>query len=173
MYDELNMNSNYNTYPIFNNRSEKQPEKVFSESLANALELIRESVMSEKEDELFYDYLLKIATSEEDKNIIESIRNDERNHNKMFRQIYFELTGIILPKFEDEEYKISNLSYSQALEKALMGELSAIERYRIILGEMLDRKHYNMMMEIMTDELKHASKYNFLISKNFSSLNRR
>jgi hypothetical protein len=63
----------------------------------NALRLIVESVQSEREDELFYDYLLSLAPTEEQREIIASIRDDERKHNKMFREIYYELTGLDIP----------------------------------------------------------------------------
>ena len=60
----------------------------------------------------------------------------------------------------------SSTEYLKNLQKALFGELSAVERYRDIMAAMPDRKKYSMLMEILTDEIKHASKYYFLITKN-------
>jgi len=172
MYDEFSNNFGYMNYPyigynknLYNsndihraNATVKVPKEI--------LELIKDSVASEKEDELFYDYLLTKATSEEDKKIIESIRNDERHHNQMYRKIYLELTGVALPKAPEVKEPELNLTYMQGLQQALMGELSAVEKYRKILAEMSDKQRYNMVFEILTDELKHAAKYNFLITKN-------
>lgn len=49
--------------------------------------LTKRSVQGEREDELFYQYLISIAPSREEKEIIASIRDDERKHNRIFRQI--------------------------------------------------------------------------------------
>jgi rubrerythrin len=140
-------------------------DQYMMKNLRNALTLIRQAVSGEREDELFYDYLISEALSDEDKKIIESIRNDERKHFKMFREIYYELTGQMLPPPTDTGFDRPG-SYIEGIQKALFGELGAVERYRQILFGMQSRKHINMMTEIITDELKHASKYNFLYSKN-------
>ena len=59
---------------------------------------------------------------------------------------------------------INNTStYQENLEKALFGELDAVVKYRRILGTMPSGNSYTLLMSIMTDELRHASKYNFLI----------
>lgn len=180
MYDEFLNSMGYMDYPyIPYNRNLYKSNNSYSyratpqvQTSKEVLELIKESVASEREDELFYDFLLSVATSQEDKNIIESIRNDERHHNQMFRKIYHELTGIVLPKATTEMEPEYTITYIQGLEKALMGELSAVEKYRKILAEMADKQRYNMVFEILTDELKHAAKYNFLITKNMVSMNK-
>lgn len=57
----------------------------------------------------------------------------------------------------------NKLNYKEQLEKALFGELNAVVRYRRIMGTMPSGNSYTLLMSIMTDELRHASKYNFLI----------
>lgn len=136
----------------------------YPQNLPEALRLIRNAVAGEREDELFYDYLIKVAPGNEEKEIIRSIRDDEMKHNRMFRQIYFELTGQILPPPEEVQFE-KPASYMAGIQKALFGELGAVERYRKILFAMQLRKHINMVTEILTDEIKHASKYNFLYTK--------
>ena len=178
MYDEFSNNFGYINYPyiaysknIYNNDTYRATTTVHVPK--EILEMIKDSVTSEKEDERFYDHLIAIAPSQEDKKIIESIRNDERHHNQLFRKIYLELTGVALPKnvLESSETEL-NITYMQGLEQALMGELSAVEKYRKILAEMADKQRYNMVFEILTDELKHAAKYNFLITKNMFNMNK-
>lgn len=142
-----------------------QDQYIMAENLRAALQLIREAVTSEKEDELFYDYLISAAPSEEEKKIIESIRDDERKHFKMFRELYFELTGRRLPTPPEPEF-VKPASYEAGLEKALFGELGAVEKYRKILFGLQRRKDINKLTEIITDELKHAHKYNYLYTKN-------
>ena len=58
----------------------------------------------------------------------------------------------------------NNMDYKSNLEKALFGELDAVVKYRKILGTMPNGNSYTLIMSIMTDELRHASKYNFLIN---------
>lgn len=137
----------------------------YPQNLPAALQLISDAVAGEREDEMFYDYLISIAPSEEDKDIIRSIRDDERKHFMMFRQIYFELTCQMLPCPKETEFEKPK-SYCAGIQKALFGELEAVERYRRILFALQDRRHINMLTEIITDEIKHSSKYNFLFSKN-------
>lgn len=176
MYDEFLSGIGYMSYPyvpssrsLYKNNDTYRVRDTVQVS-KEVLELIKESVASEKEDELFYDYLLSLATNQDDKNIIESIRNDERHHNEMLRRIYLELTGIALPKSTIVNELETDMTYLQGLEKSLMGELSAVEKYRKILAEMVDKQRYNMVFEILTDELKHAAKYNFLITKNMLNI---
>ena len=57
------------------------------------------------------------------------------------------------------------MDYKSNLEKALFDELDAVAKYRKILGTMPSGNSYTLLMSIMTDELRHASKYNFLITK--------
>ena len=45
------------------------------------------------EDKMFYDTLINQAPTEKEKEIIRSIRNDERKHNQILRRLYYEFTG--------------------------------------------------------------------------------
>ncbi|MBW7477532.1 ferritin-like domain-containing protein [Paenibacillus oenotherae] len=131
-------------------------------SLEEALRLIRQSVEGEREDELFYDYLISVAPSQEEKDIITSIRNDERKHNRMFRSIYQGLTGQTIPAPDQVEFEKPK-TYIDGIRKALFGELSAVERYRDIRAGLQSRYYRDMVFEILTDELKHATKYNYIL----------
>lgn len=130
--------------------------------LDETLELIKASVADELNDELFYNALINQALTSEEKDIISDIRNDEIKHNKLLRKVYYNLTNITLPesKMVDE---MPTLTYKENLRKALMGELDAADKYRKILNDMSDRANYDVLMEIMVDELRHANKYNYLI----------
>lgn len=132
--------------------------------LANGL---KEAVMGEKHDQLFYNHLINIAP-ESDKKIIEGIMNDEMLHNKIFRKAYLMITGMPLPINIDENVKIdfSNMSYMDMLKKSLMGELEAIETYRKLLAYAPDKTIAFMIMYPLTDEIRHANLYNYLITMN-------
>lgn len=122
---------------------------------------ILRALADEAHDRMFYHCLMELAPNETAEKMIESIRNDEIKHFKMFRAIYEELTcrpfcGISKPEFSEPE------NYCEALEKALAGELKAVEFYRRIMFGLCTRWQRDMLFEIITDELKHSVKVNFL-----------
>ena len=161
------MYSNYNNvYSIFHgNRQDMIP---FDEELITpyqAIELIRKSIGDEKSDEMFYDRLIEQAPTEKEKSIIQDIRNNEKKHNMILRDIYYDFTGQMLQNNMNmmQDNMPNNLSYAENLEKALFGELEAVMKYRKILSVMPQGKWYTLLMSIMTDELRHSAKYNYLI----------
>ena len=167
MYYFYNMDNQYYGFNDLNNRKNMQKNN-WNEiiSLNEAIELIKRSVADEREDELFYTDLIKQAPSEKEKKIIENIRDDERKHNKILRQLFYEFTGQTLGEDNSIQQLNNHLNYRENLEKALFGELDAVAKYRKILGTMPSGDSYTLLMSIMTDELRHASKYNFLICIN-------
>ena len=139
-------------------------------ALQRSLELIAEAVQGEKEDRVFYEYLISVAPTKEDQEIITSIRNDEVKHNLLFKKIYQDFTGQQVQEAPDEEF-IAPASYEEGLRQALFGELRAVEKYREIRKGLPQRYYRDIVFDILTDELKHASKYNFLYTdQRFSSV---
>lgn len=165
MYPNYNMYNQYYGYNDFSTRNVDTQDMYGGEliTLSQAIELIRQSVGNEKEDELFYDNLIKQAPTKKEKDIIRTIRDDERKHNKILRDLYYDFTGEIIKPDMNETSIDTKLTYKENLEKALFGELDAVVKYRKILGTMPSGGSYTLIMSIMTDELRHASKYNFLI----------
>ncbi|MCG3087324.1 ferritin-like domain-containing protein [Sporosarcina cyprini] len=133
-----------------------------------SLQLMAEAVQGEREDQLFYDYLISKAPNAEQKDIITSIRNDEIRHNQLYRQMYQQLTGQEVPMAPEEEF-VPPASYIDGIKKALFGELKAMEKYRIIRAGLPYREYRDVVFEILTDELKHATLYNFLFTENRTS----
>ncbi|WMJ79952.1 ferritin-like domain-containing protein [Clostridium sp. MB40-C1] len=136
-----------------------------TDALQKSLKLIKEAVSGEREDELFYDYLISVAPTRNEKEIIVSIRDDERKHNKMFRMIYRDLTGMDIEADENIDFE-KPVSYLDGIKRALFGELKAVEKYRIIRQGLPTRYYRDMLFEIITDEIKHACKYNYLFTLN-------
>lgn len=130
-----------------------------------ALRVLAQAVMGETEDQLFYQYLINEAQAEDEKETIRGIRDNEAKHYKMFRQIYFELTGKNLPAPTEVSFEQPAM-YCEGLKKALMGEQAAVTKYRKILYAMQNRRHINMITEIITDELRHLGLYNYLYARN-------
>jgi len=146
-----------------NNKMDMQHQS--DSDLSEALELIKQAVEGETEDRLFYSYLIKNASSESDKEIIGGIRDNEINHAKMFRQLYYEHTGKTIPPDINVNFEPPK-TYCDGLKRALIGETNAVKKYRKILFAMKDRRHINMLTEIITDELRHGILYSFLIHSN-------
>lgn len=154
------------TYNINENLYQTRIAENTNQSMLNeALEMIRNSVLNELEDELFYSALINQAIDQEDKEIIMSIRDNEIKHNKILRDVYYSLTGTSLPQ-PRQTNEMGAQTYIQNLKKALMGEIEAADKYRKILVAMPDKQNMFHILEILVDELRHADKYNYLLTKN-------
>ncbi|OXM85609.1 ferritin-like domain-containing protein [Paenibacillus rigui] len=141
---------------------------VWSTSPQQALNLMKEAVQGERNDELFYDELIKLAPNQEQASMIASIRDDERGHNQMYRAMYRELTGQEITGISSEQYQRVT-SYTEGLQRALLGELGAVEKYRLIWFGLPAGIYRDTVYGIILDELKHASKYNYLFTLNRTS----
>ena len=146
---------------------QQQKDSMFEypKNLNDALSLIQQAVAGENEDRMFYGYLIENAPSEEDKQIIKGIQENEISHYGWFRQIYKQLTGKPVPKLPDEKFT-PPASYCEGLGKALLGEQNAVSKYRRILYAMQDRVHINMLTQIITDEIRHGILYSYLYAGN-------
>lgn len=141
---------------------------IWATSTQDALELMRTSVQGERNDELFYDQLIQLAPSQNQAEVITSIRNDERGHNQMFRQMYRDLTGHEVTGVSNEVPDPVN-SYIAGLQKAFQGELSAVEKYRKIWFGLPYGIYKDTLYGIILDEQKHAAKYNNLLLQNLAA----
>ena len=150
--------------PQFFGGTEDLDKYIYPRNLPAALKLIREAVEGENEDRLFYQYLIESAPTGEDKEIIKGIRDDEINHFSLFRQVYRQLTGQIPPPPADISFKKPS-SYCEGIKKAINGEQNAVKKYRMILYALINRVQINILTDIITDELRHGSLYNYLYSK--------
>ncbi|MET1173381.1 ferritin-like domain-containing protein [Paenibacillus amylolyticus] len=138
---------------------------VWATSSAEALELIKTAVQGERNDEVFYDSLIQLSPDANQAAIITSIRNDERGHNQMFRQMYKDLTGQEISGVSSEPVETVP-SYLAGLQKAFQGELAAVEKYRKIWFGLPYGIYKDTVWGIILDEQKHADKYNNLITYN-------
>lgn len=124
--------------------------------------LILESIVDEREAGRMYDDLARMATRKHDKWQLTSIANDEKKHERMFKDIYRMLFKNN-PRIEEKYYKPPG-EYLKGLELAMMDEIKAVEMYRVIMrGLPYEREYQDMMYEIITDEQKHADKLGHII----------
>ncbi|MDP4144922.1 MAG: cytochrome b5 domain-containing protein [Bacillota bacterium] len=148
----------YNPYDFYR----VSPPRKSYKTLQEALVLVRNAVQGEREDELFYDYLISAAPTQEEKDIITTIRDDERKHNRYFREIYRFYTGQNVTSPANVNFERPK-SYIDGIKRAKFGELGAVERYRDIRAGLPDEYYRDMVFEILTDELKHAHKYDYIL----------
>lgn len=83
----------------------------------------------------------------------------------MFRCMYKELTDQDISGISNEQYQRVE-SYLTGLQRALQGELAAVEKYRKIWFGLPVGIYKDTVFGIILDELKHASKYNYLFTLN-------
>ncbi len=138
---------------------------IYPQNVPEALKLIQEAVAGEAEDRKFYQYLIDNAPSEYDRELITGIRDDEISHFSLFRQVYFQLTGMVLPFPQDVPFE-KPASYCDGIKKAIRGETNAVRKYRRILYALQDRVQINILVGIITDELRHGTLYGYIYSKN-------
>lgn len=131
-------------------------------TLTEALDLVRQSIQDEYEDALLYDYLVSIAPTQEMKDIIAKIRDDEFRHSQMFQEIYAYYTGQQIPI--QNVQPIEPISFIDGIRKAVFAEVAAIEAYRDIHAGLPDMYYKDMVFEILTDELIHGDKFNYILN---------
>lgn len=168
---DLNLNYKY-PYAICNSNRTDGINNIENNStyrlspLDEAINEIKKAIEAEQDDAVFYSVLLSQAPTKQDKMVIESIINDEKKHKKILKELYEELTKMNSPQSTMSRTNNSSTMYIENLEKAMFDELKAIEKYRKIMAAMPNKEKYAKIMEILTDEIRHAIKYNFLINKN-------
>ena len=161
MYNEYNKYGYYYGYPRCNRNNTVVDDELIS--LDKAVEGLLNSIKNEKEDEFFYTNLIEMAPDYA-KDTISSIRDDETRHNEILRFVYSNITGEVVES-PDEKITLDKMTYIDSLEKAFLGEIAAVKKYRRIMGAMPNSKMHTLLMAIMTDEIRHASLYNYLIHK--------
>jgi rubrerythrin len=137
----------------------------YPQNMPDALMLIQQAVAGETEDRMFYRYLIENAPTEEDKTIIGGIRDDEISHFDLFRTVYHQLAGQMLPPPQEVPLEKPS-SYCEGLARAINGEQNAVRKYRRILYALQDRVQINILTGIITDEIRHGILYNYLYSRN-------
>lgn len=143
----------------------QQNPYMYPQNVPDALRAIEDAVAGELKDRMFYQYLIENAPDDETVEIIKGIQNDEINHFTLFRNVYYSLTGEMLPPPKDVEFE-EPTSYCEGIGSALKGEQNAVRKYREILYALQDRTLINILVGIITDEIRHGILYNYLFTKN-------
>lgn len=155
--------SNYYRNLGYSNNTYRYHE--YNHELKDAIKHIRELIEEYYDKKSFYELLLSLTNKDEDIKIIKDIIEDELKHNKLLKKLYYELTGNNFKEDRLDKFEDNMLNYKRNLELGLKKELEETEKYRKIMAAMTDRRKILSVMEILTDKLRHASWYNYLIAK--------
>lgn len=138
-------------------------------TLQKSLAWMAEAVQGEKENQLFYEYLISAGPKESDQEMIASIRDNEIEHWLMFKTIYKDFTGQEIKEVKCAEDGKEPDSYLEGIQQGLFGALRAVEKYREIFKGLPEGYYRDAVFDILTDKLKHATLYNFQYIKNQKS----
>lgn len=134
-------------------------------ALEKSLYLIRQTVQEKNSDMLFYDFLVSRSPNPKQKDVLQDIRDEASKHFELLNQIYWELTGQEIKVIETDEFKKPR-SYIRALEIGLMNALENVDKLRAIRQGLPFRKYCDMVFVVLSDQLKNASRYNYLFILN-------
>ncbi len=121
------------------------------------LTMIYGAMRDEKMAADYYKQLEEI-TPHHCKHHIRYMMEDEIKHYKMLAHTYHVMTGVH-PVVEYQSPMIP-ANFLQALDQAFNDELAATEHYRTIYLMTYNMKFRDMLFEIMTDEMEHATRLN-------------
>lgn len=109
----------------------------------------------------FYTKLMDMAPCDDAKRQIKHPKDDEMKHYKMLCQLYTALTGY-QPMVQKSITNVTD--FCGGVQKALEDELSAAEAYREMYLNTSNLKIRDIIFEIMTDEMEHATRFSFVYS---------
>lgn len=142
----------------------------YDQKLQAELESVKQAVQGEIKDALFYNYLISMAPTSQEKVIISAIKEEDLRHSKQFERIYRDFTGIGIEYEEDENFQIPN-SYLDGIQNAMFEELRDVVKYRSIRRRLPEGAYRDILFDIITDELMHASIFNHLFTLNSNMKN--
>lgn len=124
---------------------------------------LKQAVQGEMNDGLFYNYLISKAPTDEEKVILSAIKEEELRHSKQFEGIYRDFTGMGIKTDGYEKFEIPT-SYFSGIKNALFNELRDVVKYRAIRRRLPEGVYKDLVFDIITDELMHASMLNYLLT---------
>ncbi|WP_105616730.1 ferritin-like domain-containing protein [Vallitalea okinawensis] len=137
----------------------------YLDQLNTALKLIHSAIFAERECSLFYDYMIENCPSEEDEEVLTSIRDNALKHSRQFRELYYQFTGQMIFCTDALEYEEPS-SYLEGLKYALMCCQYNVRNYQMIIKCMPSRSDIGLLFNIISDELLHGTNLSYLIANN-------
>ncbi|OIJ14120.1 hypothetical protein BKP35_07935 [Anaerobacillus arseniciselenatis] len=127
------------------------------------LNLIIEVVRFEAVTELTFDYLKVLAPSKEEKVLLQKMLDDEREHFKELKRMYYNITG--KSAAGDPPVFIRPESYLLAIEKIFYEKVEIIPLYKKMkkIAPTIDMRE--QISNFIYDELSHLSMLNHILIK--------
>lgn len=154
----------FNPYHNFQNTLEYRNFK----TLDDLMTLVKDTILKEREHELFLDYLISAAPTLKEKSVIFTIKYNKRKHIKFLKEIYTFYTGESMPSLRNISFETPN-SYADGIRKAKFYELSVYKRYRNIRAGIPNKYYRDMMLEILNDKFNHLQTYDYISYHNYNS----
>ncbi|MCR2805760.1 ferritin-like domain-containing protein [Paenibacillus soyae] len=134
------------------------------QALQEALHSIREAVAGESHAERFYQKLLELAPTEEDRVVITSIRDDERGQLQTLREIYLAFTGGQVPISAPATVYMDPASYKDGLKSLIFKKWRTNQIAGHMLAAMPTGYYQNLLAKIAVDNVTIVSKLNYLLA---------
>ncbi|MBD7912454.1 ferritin-like domain-containing protein [Clostridium cibarium] len=131
----------------------------------NILTSLNESFLNEREDIVYYDYLIEIAPTREEKEIINSIKYNKQLHAQILRKLYRELSGVDI-SFQATEKLLMPQSYLDGIKAAFPREVKEVEYYKFIKDKFPFGSYRDIISQIIVDKTNNVSKLNYLVTLN-------
>jgi rubrerythrin len=100
-----------------------------------------------------------------DKKTVHDMALDEAKHRHLFEELYANIAGVRMPPAESTEPTEPQGHLPEIFEERLYDELGDAEFYRQIYFALINMDYRDVMFEIITDEMRHATLMSHLYSK--------
>ncbi|WP_035098867.1 ferritin family protein [Anoxybacteroides tepidamans] len=143
----------YYPYPHYN-REQAKPGSIrkLASDLLNAIKGEATAIQ-------FYNQLMQMARTNEERSYIAHALEDEQTHLRQFINLYTSLFGA-QPVYQAEQKTFS--SFAEGLKIAREDEFEAYESYRNVYLSTKDMKVRDVFFRAMTDEIEHALRFSIL-----------
>ncbi len=129
--------------------------------------MLRQSITGEDTAAVYYRMLASMVNDPEARGKILGFADDELTHAQMFRNLYYQITGQMIPPAGPINVEVpSNLE--DAFIEALNDELSDYRKYRDMYLMTNNPCIRDTMFKPMTDELYHAQNFQLFLETDVS-----
>jgi rubrerythrin len=127
---------------------------------ASQPQLIEKFMQDEANAAAFYQALVDAIADPAVKDYVRHAMEDEQKHYRMLGDLYRRLTG---RTYEARPEPPALTDVLAGLKQAMDNEYEAMEEYRNEYLRATDRAARNLWFELMTDELEHATRFNYAL----------
>ena len=126
-----------------------------------AIDSIALLIESEYKSSLYYEKLISISENDSDRELIESIADDEKHHIQILKKIYLDFTG--RNHVCSLQLVGTGPSYKNAIMWALLDKFKIVKIYNSIFENLVNERHKASILRIINDELAHIGELNYML----------